>query len=116
MLACGSLQAPNAAGAAVVRSAPVLRICLALVLPLVLSGCQSVRSWEHCPGVYSGLRYYTDQLPELPADGKAFFTLDLPMTAIVDTLALPFTAFADPRVPPGGFPRGCRWADPRRHR
>jgi uncharacterized protein YceK len=116
LLACGSLRAPNAAGAAVVRFAPVLRICLALVLPLVLSGCQSVRSWEHCPGVYSGLRYYTDQLPELPGDGKAFFTLDLPMTAIVDTLALPFTAFADPRVPPGGFPRGCRWADPRRHR
>ena len=99
-----------------VLSAPVLRIRLALVMLLALSGCQSVRSWESCPGVYSGLRYYNEQFPELPGDGKAFFTLDVPMTAIVDTLALPITAFAEPQYPPGGFPLGCRWADPRRRR
>ena len=83
---------------------------------LALTGCQSMRSWETCPGIYSGVRYYGDQLPELPGDGKAFFTFDLPLTAVVDTLALPFTAFADPTVPPGGFPVGCRWADPRLRR
>jgi len=94
----------------------VVRAGLALLLALALPGCQSLRSWEQCPAVYSGLRYYGDQLPELPADGKAFFTLDLPLTTIFDTLALPVTAFADPDPPPGGFTIGCRWADPRRRR
>lgn len=110
-------MAPRAAAApraAVLLSAAVSRIGLLLVLLAALPGCQSLRSWESCPGVYSGLRYYNDQLPELPMDGKAFFTVDVPLTAVADTLALPFTAFADPKLPPAGFPIGCRWADPRR--
>ena len=74
-------------------------------------GCQSSRSWEQgCAGVYSGLKYYGDQIGELPFDGRIFFTLDLPLTTVVDTLALPFTAFAKPRRPAGGYPIGCRWA------
>ncbi|MGI9592908.1 MAG: hypothetical protein ACR2P8_16190 [Myxococcota bacterium] len=92
------------------------RTALGVLLLLALSGCQSVRSWDQCPGIYSGLRYYSDQLPELPGDGKAFFTLDVPLTTIADTLAIPFTAFAEPEQPPGGFAIGCRWADPRRRR
>ena len=59
------------------------------------------------------MRYYSDQVPELPADGKALFTLDLPLTAIVDTLALPVTGFVKRGVAPkGGYPVGCRWAAP----
>lgn len=74
-------------------------------------GCQSVRSWDQgCPGLYSGVKYYGDQVGELPYDGRIFFTFDLPLTAVVDTLALPFTAFATPRRPSGGYPVGCRWA------
>ena len=75
-----------------------------------------MRSWESCPGIYSGVRYYGDQLPELPGDGKAFFTLDLPFTVVADTLVLPITAFVEPGIPPSGFTIGCRWADPRSRR
>ncbi len=53
-------------------------------------GCQTSRSWEQgCPGVYSGIRYYADQVGGLPVDGKIFFTLDLPLTAVADTTLLP---------------------------
>lgn len=88
-------------------------VLLLAPLSLSLAGCQSTRSWQTCPGIYSGMRYYADQLPELPADGKAFFTLDVPFSAIADTLALPVTAFAKPPTRPiGGWPIGCRWASP----
>ena len=84
---------------------------VAACLVLWLLGCQSARSWEQgCPGVYSGVRYYNDQRPELPWDGKVFFTIDLLPTVAVDTLALPVTAFAKPEKPKGGFPVGCKWA------
>lgn len=81
---------------------------------LLLVGCQSTRSWQQgCPGIYSGVRYYADIRSEIPWDGRLFFTIDLIPTAVVDTLALPVTAFANPRLPTGGFPVGCRWAGPR---
>ena len=88
----------------------MIRVGLVVLLLLALPGCQSVRSWEHCPGIYSGLRYYGDQFPELPADGKVFFTLDLPLTTVVDTLAIPVTAFTELEQPRAGYPIGCRWA------
>lgn len=68
---------------------------------------------EGCADVYSGVRYYGDQIGTLPFDGKLFFTLDLPLTAVTDTLLLPLTAFAEPERPQAGFAPGCRWADPR---
>lgn len=81
---------------------------------LLASGCQSMRSWsEGCADVYSGARYYAEITPTVPFDGKVFFTLDLIPTLVVDTLALPVTAFAEPEPPPGGFVVGCEWADPR---
>jgi uncharacterized protein YceK len=74
-------------------------------------GCASWRSWSHgCPGVYSGVRFSRERMDQVPLDGKIFFALDFPLTAIVDTLALPATAFADPKRPTSGFPPGCRWA------
>lgn len=73
--------------------------------------CQSLRSWQQgCPGIYSGVRYYHDQLPALPWDGTLLFSVDLPLSALLDTLALPATAFAEPERPRSGFPIGCRWA------
>lgn len=84
---------------------------LLLATALASVGCQSVRSWRDCPGAYSGVRYYADQLDWLPLDGKIFFTVDLPLSAVADTLAVPVTAFVEPERPVGGYPRGCRWAD-----
>jgi uncharacterized protein YceK len=74
-------------------------------------GCQTSRSWEKgCPGVYSGVRYYRDQVGELPVDGKIFFTLDLPVTAVADTILLPVSVFMKPKPPKSGFAPGCTWA------
>lgn len=73
--------------------------------------CQTTRSFDQgCPGIYSGVRYYGDQFNDLPADGRLFFTLDLPLSAVLDTLLLPATAFMDRQKPPLGWPVGCQWA------
>jgi uncharacterized protein YceK len=79
-----------------------------------LPGWQAIRSWEQgCPGVYSGLRYYGDQAGELPVDGKVFFTLDLPLTAVSDATLLPVSVFMKPKRPKYGFPHECTWAEKR---
>jgi uncharacterized protein YceK len=88
-------------------------VLLALGL-MALAGCQSMRSWqEGCAGIYSGVRYYREQTPELPFDGRVFFTFDLLPTTLLDTLALPVTAFVDPKQPSQGYALGCRWAGSR---
>jgi len=82
-----------------------------VLLALQSFGCQSTRSWSQgCPGIYSGVKFYREQMAVLPTDGKVFFSLDLPFTLIVDTLALPVTAFTRPKRQPGGYPVGCKWA------
>ncbi len=79
-----------------------------------LLGCQTGRSWEEgCPGVYSGVRYYWDQVDALPVDGKLFFTLDLPLTTVADTILLPVSVFMEPKRPKYGFAPGCTWAKKR---
>jgi len=79
---------------------------------LALGACQTARSFDGgCPGVYSGVRYYADQVGELPADGVIFFTLDLPLSAVFDTLLLPVTPFAETERPRYGWLPGCRWAE-----
>jgi len=88
------------------------RIAIALLVPVASAGCQTARSFDHdCPGIYSGVRFYADQVSDLPADGKLFFTLDLPLTAVVDTLLVPITATVDRQKPPVGWAPGCRWAE-----
>ncbi len=85
---------------------------IAVVLLIPIAGCQTIRSWDDgCPGVYSGARYFSSQRDSLPWDGRVFFTLDLPLTALVDTLLLPASAWVDPVKPRGGWNLGCRWAD-----
>ncbi len=60
-----------------------------------MRGCQTSRSWgQGCPGVYSGIRYHGDQVGGRPVDGKIFFTLDLPLTAVADTV--PVSVFMKP--------------------
>jgi uncharacterized protein YceK len=103
---------PVGAGGRAERRGPP-RAAAALLPALALSlGCQTLRSFEKgCPDVYSGARFYGDQIGTLPLDGQIFFTLDLPLTLVADTLLLPATAFAEPSDRPEGFPPGCRWAD-----
>lgn len=85
---------------------------LAILVCSSLLGCQTTRSWDAgCPGVYSGVRYFASQRDYLPWDGKVFFTLDLPLTAVADTLLLPAAALVDRKTPPSGWVRGCRWAE-----
>ncbi len=75
-------------------------------------GCQTSRSWgAGCPGVYSGTRYFVSQRDSLPWDGKIFFTLDLPLTLVADTIALPLSSWIDRTRPEGGWVVGCRWAE-----
>jgi uncharacterized protein YceK len=87
------------------------QLWIAFLLLISIAGCQTSRSWDDgCPGVYSGVRYYASQRDSLPWDGRVFFTLDLPLTAVIDTLLLPASAFVDPVRPEGGWVPGCRWA------
>jgi uncharacterized protein YceK len=77
-------------------------------------GCQMSRSRKQGgPGVYSGIRYYGDQMGGPPVDGKLFFTLDLPLTAVADTALLPVSAFMKPKRPRYSFAPGCTWAKKR---
>jgi uncharacterized protein YceK len=55
------------------------------------------------------VRYFASQRESLPWDGKVFFTLDLPLTVVADTLLLPASAFVDPASPQSGWVPGCRW-------
>ncbi len=99
----------NRAGRALVRW-----LAIAALLSL-LGGCQTARSWgQGCPGVYSGVRYFSSQIQSVPWDGKIFFGIDLPISAVADTLLLPASLFVEPKRPEMGFSLGCRWAEPRR--
>jgi len=93
-----------------IRRPVAVRLAAVIAASALLAGCQTARSFDQgCPGLYSGVRYYGQQVGDLPADGKLFFTLDLPLTALLDTLLLPATAFVEPKKPPLGWPEGCRW-------
>ncbi len=46
----------------------------------------------------------------LPVNGKIFLTLDLPLTAVADTILLPVSLFMKPKPPKSGFVPGCTWA------
>jgi uncharacterized protein YceK len=88
------------------------RLWIAVLLLISITGCQTARSWsDDCPGVYSGVRYFASQRDSLPWDGKVFFTLDLPLTVVIDTLLLPVSAFVDPVKSESGWVPGCRWVD-----
>lgn len=77
-----------------------------------MRGCQTSRSWEQgCPGVYSHIRYPGDQVGGLPVDGKIFFTLDLPLTAVAHTTLFPVSVFKKPKRPRDGFAPGCTCAE-----
>jgi len=85
---------------------------VAVLLLISIAGCQTTRSWnDGCPGVYSGMRYFSSQRSSLPWDGKVFFTLDLPLTIAADTLLLPASVWVEPTRPNSGWVPGCRWVN-----
>ncbi len=43
-------------------------------------------------------------------NGKIFFALDLPLTAVADTAPLPVSVFMKPKRPRYGLAPGCTWA------
>lgn len=89
-----------------------------LVLPFLIlcSGCGTVNSFANgCPGTYAGVRQDLALLeaygqpdavaPEVPlgVDGslgdlwdRVFVSFDVPLSALADSLALPYTATANP--------------------
>lgn len=88
---------------------------LAAVLALVLSSsCATVTSLnEGCPGVYSGVKYnrgFEDSdlvtWKEQPLQ-ELYLLVDLPFSAVLDTVLLPYTYFATPRGPAAPGP-GCK--------
>ena len=106
-----------------------LRRWVLLVGALALPGCGTINSVASgCPGAYSGvhqdlalLAAYGSVEPsdaEVPLglDGelgdawdRVFVALDVPLSAVIDTLALPVTHRMTPRAPtPPAL--GCGWA------
>ncbi len=85
---------------------------VAAVLLGSMKGGQTARSWNSgCPGAYSGVRYFASQQSTLPWDGKVFFTFELPLTLVADTILLPVSAWVDRETPETGWVAGCRWAE-----
>ncbi len=83
---------------------------LYLIAVSSLLGCQTSRSWSQgCPGVYSGVRYFQEDVSYLPFDERIAALLDLPVSAAFDTALLPATVFMKPKRLPHGFARGCNW-------
>lgn len=99
----------------------------------LLSGCGTISSGASgCAGPWSGVRYDRDLIgsyekdeivpPEVPlgVDGwlgdawdSVMVALDMPLSAVTDTLGAPLTAALGQRTPePVGM--GCNWASPGR--
>lgn len=90
----------------------VLSIFAAFAAAALLTGCGTVNSYVNgCGGVYSGFQTdfeYLDSYDEFH-DGWDFTVvgLDIPLSSLVDTVALPVTAFLEPRT---NQTTGCYWA------
>jgi uncharacterized protein YceK len=80
-----------------------------------LAGCGTINSYASgCPAPYSGVRVddeYLDDLGSFGEDGFDWVTisLDLPLSAILDTLTLPI-ALSFEQAPPAPVSPGCGWA------
>ena len=62
------------------------------------------------PGSLFGDSQFRGSSEWTPADGKIFFTLDLPLTAVADTALLPVSVFMKPKHPRYGSAPGCTGA------
>lgn len=84
------------------------------IVALLVSGCATVASLnDGCVGTYSGIAYNRGvarsdlvSWQESPAQ-ELFLLVDLPFSAVLDTIMLPYTAFASPSHHPAAGP-GCK--------
>jgi uncharacterized protein YceK len=88
-----------------------LRIFAALFAITLLAGCGTINSFaQGCGGVYSGIQTDIEYLASYDEfrDGWDFASvgLDVPISTVSDTLALPVTAFLKPGV---NKDIGCHW-------
>jgi len=79
-----------------------LRVAALFALGL-LTGCSSFASLnDGCPGVYSGVKYNrafeeSDLVTwQENSDQELLLLVDLPLSAVMDTVLLPYTLFAKP--------------------
>ncbi|MEN8181347.1 MAG: hypothetical protein ABFS46_02300 [Myxococcota bacterium] len=97
---------------------------IALLIPLSLvPGCGTISSYaSDCPGVYSGFHYDRDLLREYSSDLATWLpegrlrnawdpwaiALDLPISALADTVTVPLGWVVRPDPDPLAH-MGCRW-------
>jgi len=74
-----------------------------LLLLLLASGCGSITSrWIGEKGNYSGVQYDVQRLTHINNEAEHVVALDIPLSAILDTLLLPFDMTVE--QPVGGSP------------
>jgi uncharacterized protein YceK len=60
-------------------------------LPLLLAGCGSLSSrWNGNYGPYVGVKLDIDQVTHYETEGEVIAALDIPLSALADTLFLPY--------------------------
>ena len=89
-----------------------LTIFAAIAAAALLTGCGTINSYANgCGGMYSGFETDMEYLRTYQEfyDGWDYATvgLDLPLSSLLDTVALPVTAFLEPRA---NKTIGCNWA------
>jgi len=89
-----------------------LKIFVAITAAALLAGCGTINSYANgCGGMYSGIKTDMEYLGTYDEffDGWDFTTvgLDLPISSVVDTVALPVTAFLETNA---NKTLGCNWA------
>jgi len=79
------------------------RVLVSLAGAALLAGCSTFASFnERCPAVYSGVKYNrafeeSDNVNwRRDPDQELFLLVDLPLSALLDTVCLPYTLFAGP--------------------
>lgn len=93
-----------------------ISILAAIAAAVLLSGCGTINSYANgCGGVYSGILTDVEYLDSYRGFHDSWdysnVGLDVPLSAITDTVALPVTAFLDPSA---NKTFGCNWAGPAR--
>jgi uncharacterized protein YceK len=67
----------------------VAAVCAAL--PLLVTGCGSLYSrWNGTYGPYVGVKFDVDQVTHYQTEGEVIAAIDIPISAIADTLFLPY--------------------------
>jgi|ERR1051325_6279485 uncharacterized protein YceK len=75
----------------------------AIALLLLATGCGSISSrWRGASGTYSGVRFDCEQVTHYSTESEVIAVFDIPLSAVVDTLCLPYDLSARENVEPAG--------------